>query len=292
VKASVDCIPCVFLQALNTSKRITADSKKLVDTQRHIMKLLPSLSLDTTPAELSYYVLKEVYDLHSIKDPFKDDRKQSNELMLSLYDKMDKIAEFSTDKKYTALKIAAGCNIIDMGILKDFDVSGMITKVLEESFKVDDYKQMMEEVDRSKNILYLADNSGEIVGDKLFLSSLQRKDITVAVKGKPILNDAVMADAKQVKLDEVAKVISTGSGMLGTILSDCSEEFINLYNNADLVISKGQANFESLEGVDKNIYFILTAKCALVASHLGVELNDAVVIKGTPAAAKKQMPRV
>ncbi len=244
------------------------------------MRLLPSLSLDMTPAELSYYILKEAYRSLNAEDPFKEDKRKSNELMLSLYDKIEKIAEYSTDKKYTSLKIAAAGNVIDLGIKSNFDVSAMITKVLNESFQVDDYEDLMKEVATARNILYIADNAGEIVGDKLFISTLDRDDIIVAVKGSPILNDATMDDADQVGLKEVAKVISSGSGMLGTILSDCSEKFVKVYNKADVIISKGQANFESLEGVDKNIYYILTAKCGPVAERLGVNINDAVVVKG------------
>ncbi len=289
MRASVDCIPCVFLQALNTSKRITSDEGKLVEIQHELMRLMPSLSLNMTPAELSYYVLKQVYTKFGVDDPFEEEKRKSNELMLALYERMEKIAEYSTDKKHTALKMAAAGNIIDLGIKSDFDVSAMITKVLEESFRVDDFAMMMEDIEKAGEILYLTDNSGEIVGDKLFISSLERGGITVAVKGRPMLNDACMDDAEQIGLGEVAKVISNGSGMLGTVLSDCSEEFVKAYNSADLIISKGQANFESLEGIQKNIYYVMTVKCGLVAEHLGAVINDAVVMKGIPG--KKQKSR-
>jgi len=244
------------------------------------MKLVPSLSIDMTPAELTYYVLKEVYEKFGVEDPFREEKIRCNEMMMALYEKMEKIAEYSTDKRCTALKIATAGNIIDLGLRSDFDVSAIITKVLEESFQVDDFDELIGDIEKAKRILYLTDNAGEIVGDKLFISSLGRDSITVAVKGKPILNDATMEDAEQIGLSDVAKVISNGSGMLGTVISDCSKEFVRAYNNADLIISKGQANFESLDGAQKNIYNAMTAKCERIAQHLGVNVNDAVVMKG------------
>ncbi len=287
MKASVDCIPCVFLQALNTSKRITDDEQELVKAQHELMELLPSLSLDMTPAELSYYVIKHVYEMFKARDPYRDDKNRNNELMMTIYPKIEKIADYSRDKKYTALKIAAAGNIIDLGIKDSFDVSVMITKVLDGALEIDHYDELMRDLEKAKNVLYLADNAGEIVGDMLFLSTLDRNDIKVAVKDKPILNDATIEDAEQIGLTAIAEVISNGSGMLGTIISDCSEEFVKTYNKADLIISKGQANFESLEGARKNIYFILVAKCNLIAEHLGVNVGDTVLMRGKPGRKKK-----
>jgi uncharacterized protein with ATP-grasp and redox domains len=289
VKAVVDCIPCVFLQALNTSKRITTNEKKLVETQHELMKLMPTLSLDMTPAELSYLLLKEVYARFKVQDPLKSEKRRNNEVMLSLYERFEKMADYSANTMLTALKIAAAGNLIDLGIRSDIDINAFMNRVVEGSFKINDSEELFDDLKKAEKILYLADNAGEIVADKLFISSMKKNGITVAVKGSPILNDATLDDADQVGLSKVAKVISNGSGMLGTILPDCSEEFINAYNEADLIISKGQTNFESLEGVQKNIYYILTAKCPPVAECLKVEVDDAVVVKGEPAKRKKEL---
>jgi len=283
VKAVVECIPCVLLQALNASKRITTDEKKLVEIQHEIMRLMPALSLDMTPAEFSYIVLKEVYKRFKVHDPYKADKHKNNEMMLGVYEKLEKMTDYSANTKLTALKIAAAGNLLDIGIRSDFDMNEIMGRVVEGSFKIDDSDELFEDVKKAGNVLYLTDNAGEIVTDKLLITILAKEGITVAVKGGPMLNDATMEDAEEVGLSQVANVISNGSGMLGTVLSDCSEEFIKVYNKADVIISKGQANFESLDGVQKNIYYILTAKCASVARRFGIAIDDAVVLKGERA---------
>lgn len=291
MKAVVECIPCIFLQALNASKRITTDEKKLVETQHEIMRLLPALSLDMTPAELSYMVLKEVYKKSENGDPFKSEKKRSNEIMLGLYSRLSKIMEYSANTRLTALKIAVVSNLIDLGIKDDYDLNEIMRKSVNESLKIDDSESLFEDIKNLENILYIADNAGELVADKLFIKFLNRSGITVAVKSKPLLNDATIEDAEKVGMSEVAKVIETGSGILGTILSDCSKEFIEAYNNSDMVISKGQANFEALDGVQKNIYFLFTVKCNTIAKRFGAKIDDLIVYK-TERAKKKKEPAV
>ncbi len=278
MKTAIDCIPCVFKQALSASKKITDDRQDLLKVQYSIMQMLPSQSLDISPAELSFYALKKVNEILNSADPFKAEKLKSNEFMLGLYPQLKKVVEYSTDELYTSLKIAAAGNIIDMGILQSFDVRETIKKALANPFKVDHFEELKKDLRHAEHILYIADNAGEIVADKLFLETLGRKDAIVVVKGAPMLNDATMEDAEFICLDDVAQVISNGSGMIGTVLADCSNEFRNVFNRADVIISKGQANFECLDETDRNMYFLLTVKCAIVGDRLRVKEGDAVLV--------------
>ncbi len=279
MRVEVDCVPCMFTQALSASRRCTDDERKLREVQYEIMRLLPPQSFDQSPAEMSYYAVRIVSDVLGCEDPFAEEKHKSNTAMLELYPELKGIVDSSQDKLHTAIKLTAAGNIIDMGILREFDVNHAIDDVLERSFQIDDFEFLRKDLESAKSILYLADNAGEIVADKLFLETLDRNDVVVAVNERPILNDATMEDAQQVGLDSVATVISNGSGMIGTVLDDCSEEFRNIFDSADVIISKGQGNYECLDERPRNIYFVLTAKCPCVARKLGVKERDTVLKK-------------
>lgn len=279
MKVEIDCIPCMFKQALSASRKCADDLESLKRVQYELMRRLPSESFDQTPAELSYVALKVVSDVLGCSDPFLDEKRKSNTAMLNLYPGLKRIVESSQDRLHTAVKIAAAGNVIDMGILHKYDVEKSIDRILDGSFRIDHFERLREDLASAGTILYIADNSGEIVADKLFLETLGRKDVLVAVKERPMLNDATMEDVRQVGLDEVATPISNGSGMIGTVFRDCSEGFRKVFDAADVIISKGQANYECLDDVPKNIYFILTAKCPVVARALGIEEGDAVLKK-------------
>jgi uncharacterized protein with ATP-grasp and redox domains len=130
----------------------------------------------------------------------------------------------------------------------------------------------------AKNILYLGDNAGEIVMDKLFLETIKHQNVYYAVRGMPVINDVTIEDAKYVGIDKFAKIISNGYDSPSTILDKCSEEFINIYNKADLIISKGQGNLEGLINVkNEKIFFLLMVKCGVIGDELGVKKGDFVV---------------
>ena len=130
----------------------------------------------------------------------------------------------------------------------------------------------------AQDILYLADNAGEIVFDRLLIEQLPMQKITVVVKGFPIINDATMEDAVAAGLTEIVSVIDNGSDAPGTILEICSDAFVSRFEQADLIITKGQGNYETLSDIDKNIYFILKAKCPVIASDLGCPIGQMVLI--------------
>ncbi len=279
MKVAIDCIPCVFKQALSASRRCTTDVEELKKVQYELMRCLPQETFDQSPAEISYNALTVVNDILGCADPFAEEKRRSNAAMLELYPVLKERVESSSDRLHTAIKIAAAGNVIDMGILHKFDVRKAIDDILEGSFRIDHFDLLKKDLLSAERILYVADNAGEIVADKLFLETLGRKDAVVAVREKPILNDATMEDARQVGLGRVATPISNGSGMIGTVLRDCSEEFRNVFHAADVIISKGQGNYECLDERSENIYFVLTAKCPVVAAALGVEEGEAVLKK-------------
>ena len=281
MKVAIDCIPCMFKQALSSSRRCMADEEELRRVQYELMRRVPQWRFDQSPAEMSYHAIRVVHEVLDCDDPFAEEKRESNTAMLELYPRLKEMVESSSDRLHTAIKIAAAGNVIDMGILHRFDVRKAIDDILERSFQIDHFDGLRRDLMSAERILYVADNSGELVADMLFLETLGRKDAVVAVKERPILNDATMEDVQQVGLERVARPISNGSGMIGTVLGDCSEEFRNVFREADVIISKGQGNYECLDEREENLYFVLTAKCPVVARALGVEEGDAVLKKET-----------
>ena len=277
----LQCIPCYITQTINTLAQTEISEEKMRDIIHQTLLLFPQLDPQGTPAENSTIILRKVNELLGIEDPFHKAKQESNELALKLLPELNEKIAQSNDPLFMSLKIAVAGNIIDMGILKEFDVEGSIQEAMEKDFALDDYTSFQEKLKVAREILILGDNSGEIAFDRLLAEQLSELGIkvTYAVKDRPILNDATIEDAVHVGMTEQIRVISNGSGFLGTVLKDCSEEFIQAYEKADLVISKGQANYESIEALgkeDRRLYFLLRAKCEIVAENLGVKLGQMV----------------
>lgn len=277
----LDCIPCYIRQMINTLAQTEIPDEKARQIIYQTLPIFPRLDPQGTPAENSTIILRKVNELLGIEDPFYTAKKESNELALKLLPQLKERIRQSPDPLFTFLQIAVAGNIIDMGILKDFDVERSIREAMVKNFARDDYASFLQRLKEAREILILGDNSGEIAFDRLLAEQLSELgiEVTYVVKDRPILNDATMEDAAYVGMLEQIRVISNGSGFLGTILKDCSEEFKQAYQKADIVISKGQANYESLEALgkeDKRLYFLLRAKCEIVAKNLGVQLGEMV----------------
>jgi len=281
VNVVLDCIPCYIKQTINTLAQTEITEEKKREIIHQTLPLFARLDPQGTPAENSTIILRKVNELLGIEDPFHSAKKESNDLALKLLPELKDRIHQSTDPLFMSLKVAVAGNIIDMGILKDFDVEGSIQEAMVNNFARDDYESFQQRLKEAREILILGDNSGEIAFDRLLAEQLSESGIKViyAVKDRPILNDATLEDAAYVGMTEQVRVISNGSGFLGTILKDCSEEFKQVYKKADLVVSKGQANYESLEALgkaDRRLYFLLRAKCEIVAINLGVQLGEMV----------------
>lgn len=219
--------------------------------------------------------LCEIIDLH---DPYKPEKEESNRIALQLYEEWKPKVEQSENPFDLALRLAIAGNIMDYGANSSFNIRETIEKVLKSSLAIDDSQLLFQRINDAKNILYLADNAGEIVFDKLFLETIMHPGATYVVKGGPALNDATTEDAYFVEMDTVADVISNGFDAPSTILKESSEEFLALFKSADLIISKGQGNFEGLmQENDSRIFFILMAKCDLIADLLNVEKGSFVI---------------
>jgi uncharacterized protein with ATP-grasp and redox domains len=284
MRATTTCIPCYLKQALSAAREITDDPETQRLVLNSVAELLPDLPLDNTPAENSTYVLWRAHEILDCHDPFAAKKHHYNEVALSMYPDLKAIVQASDLSLDAAVKVAAAGNIIDLGILDRADVNlgAMLQEVLTEGLAVDETVLLQERLGRASQVLYLVDNAGEIAFDKVLIEELQARglNVTVVVKGAPILNDATMEDAVAVGIDSTSRVVSNGSSMMGTELKTCSSEFLRQFEAADLTISKGQANFETLNETSAPIFFILKAKCPEVGRELGGAMGDVVAMFG------------
>ena len=210
---------------------------------------------------------------------YAEEKLKANDILLKEYPYWKAIVNESENPFFTAAKLSVIGNIIDYGAQSvSDDISDQIESFFHKDLKVDMTAELQNEIRKAKKILYLGDNCGEIVFDKLFIETMKHPNITFAVRGEPVINDATLEDANQVGLDKVCKVIPNGFDAPSTLIDFCSDEFAAEYNSADLIISKGQGNFEGLlHKSHQNLYFMLIAKCKPMGELLGVTKGDMVV---------------
>ena len=276
-----DCVPCWFRQALSTARRVTDDEDAQRGALLEMARRLGEFDLSETPAEISYYALIAVQRYLGADDPYREEKHLYNAKVLELEDRLQEMIDTNGDRLHTAVKLAAAGNIIDLGIVSEFNLDDHIRSALNTGFAVDDYELLCERLARAGSVLYVLDNAGEIVFDKLLIRQLSDCHVTAVVRTSPILNDVTMEDAMQVGLDKVCEVVDTGCDVFGVPLGSVSEEFRRRFDAADVVIAKGQANFETLDGCGREVFFVLKAKCPSIAAHLGVNLHDSVLMMGT-----------
>ena len=274
-----DCIPCFIRQALEAVRMITSDEAIHERLLREVLRVLGEMNLRQSPPAMAQRIHRLIRELTGQADPYREIKDRFNRLALDLYPQLKVQIEGSGDRLEMAVRLAIAGNVIDMGVnnhLTDEHIHEAIDHALKTPFDAD-LASFREAVSIAKNILYLADNAGEIVFDKLLIEQLPLEKVTVAVKGLPIINDATMADAETAGLTELVEVIDNGSDAPGTILDDCSEAFRQRFDEADLVIAKGQGNYETLSDVDKDIFFILKAKCSVIARDLGCQVGSLIL---------------
>jgi hypothetical protein len=276
MKTNTHCIPCFLRQANETLDRIKVDEAQKRKILKVVSEAIFKVPFDKSPPHVAREVYKVITSLTGVTDPYKKEKEHANELVLKLYPELKKRVAEADDSLFEALRLAAIGNIIDLGAKSSFSLEDELKEDLNTEFKIFDYDEFNKGLDKAKSILYISDNTGEIVFDKLLIEEI-KKPVILAVRGKPAINDATLEDAFSCGLDKIAQVISSGSDGPAAILDSCSKEFLDIFNSADFIISKGQGNFEELCDRNEDIFFIFKAKCPAVADHLGVEVGDMIL---------------
>ena len=285
MRTYLDCIPCFMKSALEMARLVDGNEIMHKEILDEVARMIPEVSLMCSPPEMARMISKVMEKKFGGKDIYRNIKKQSNRKALDLYPRLKEKVQSSDDNLLTAVEIAIAGNVIDYAAKNSLNIEEEIKKLFTNEFAdinktVFDYDDFKADIDKAERILYLADNAGEVVFDRVLIEEIPAdKTIIFAVRDKPVINDALIEDAKICGIDKMAKIMSSGVDAPGTVLKYCSEEFMNIYKNTDLIISKGQGNYEALSQRKENIYFLFRAKCPVIARHAEVELGDIVLRK-------------
>jgi len=276
----LDCISCFIRQALCAARLATDDEQIHQEVVQGVLRLASRLDMSQSPPAIGQQMHRLIRELIGSDDPYRRVKTRFNNLALRLYPELRKRIMRSEDRLETAIRLAIAGNIIDFGAngsLEEPDVN----RAIRESLAVEPNRMQLslfrDATVHAETILYIADNAGEIVFDRLLIEQLPYEKVTVVVKGKPVINDATIEDADVAGLTRIVEVIDNGSDAPGTILQDCSATFHERFSRADMVIAKGQGNYETLSGVDKNVFFLLKVKCPVIARDIGCSANETVL---------------
>lgn len=282
MKTYTECIPCFLRQALQASRFASDDPSVHERVLREVAREVSTMDMSKTPPEMGQLIHRVIRKETGIDDPYAVVKRQFNDLVLELYPRLKKEVVGSDDPFETAVRLAIAGNIIDFGGGRSadaIDVERSIGESLREPLSGGALELLRSAAAEANDILYIADNAGEIVFDRILIEELSPERVTLVVRGRPVLNDVTIEDARSVGLLEIVSVLSNGSDAPGTILDDCSEAVRTRFAEADLVIAKGQGNFETLSNAPRPVFFLLRVKCAVLAGEIGYELGSVVVAK-------------
>lgn len=282
MKIGLECIPCFVRQAFEAGGLVTSDNELRERILREVLSYLSEKSFDGTAPSIGRDIHGIVKTLTGDNDPYYKAKQDSNTLALQLIPSLKGSIQDSLDPFETALRLAIAGNIIDYGqgdTIDEETIKNALSQCLTQPIARDSIENLKHELSQASNILYLADNAGEIVFDRLLIDELQHYPVRLAVRGKPIINDALREDAARAGIDTVIEVIDNGADIPGTIIEECSQEFRERFFESDLIIAKGQGNYETLSDSPKKIFFLLKVKCPVIARDIGCNVGDIVVKK-------------
>jgi len=281
MKATLDCLACILTQALRASRVATADPTIQRQVLDETAKKIPGLDMNKSPASISMVAYELTASLTGNEDPYRELKIEQNEQALRIEPELRRIVQESEDRLVTALHIAAVGNVIDLGVQHagEIDIHATLDQVLREGFAVDHTDAFRESLAHSKDLVFLLDNAGEIVFDKILIEELlQHTSVTAVVKAGPIINDALLADAQQVGLTKICEVIDNGGAFVGSPLDRIPSWFTERLEQADMIVGKGQGNYETVDAFPGDVFLILRAKCEVVARHMGLKYGQVGLI--------------
>lgn len=286
MKFEPNCINCILDQVAKISKMKNLGDEKFV-LLKDVLKTLSTEDYSKTSPEVYGNIWKQIVEYFDGEDIYKDIKAQYNAKFLTYVPEIEKAINKSENPLRMALATAIQGNLLDLAIKRNFsleDLLSAIEKIEHTPFGIDDSKVLLDKIKSSNKILYVGDNCGEIVFDRVFIETIKKYypnlDIYYVVRGFSAVNDILLEDALQVGMDKFATIIENGDTSLGTVLDRCTDELNTLYNDVDLVIAKGQGNFESLsEKPRENLFYLLLTKCKLIADAFNVDTMSIVCAK-------------
>ncbi|MBN7573447.1 MULTISPECIES: damage-control phosphatase ARMT1 family protein [Clostridium] len=284
MKIHYKCLPCMVNQVIKVANITGVNNKE--ELLKEVFTYLSKMDFEATTPEIIGEIFGMIKEHTNNQDPYKETRNYYNTLFSKLLPEFERKIEQDENSFQLAVRYAIVGNIIDFNPIHNTlleDIFDYFEKMEQLELAIDDSKELAKDILNSKTLLYLGDNCGEICMDKILLKKIKELNpnikIFFGVRGKPVVNDSIAEDAYAVGIDEYAEVIDNGDGSLGTVLDRTSHEFKEVYKKADVVIAKGQANYECLSEEKKKIYFLLMTKCDVIANDIGVPEKKMICMK-------------
>jgi uncharacterized protein with ATP-grasp and redox domains len=271
------CHDCLLEQSARLATRLIQDPEERTPLLNEIKEMLDKAfdSGEIVGAHRDVYA--KIYQVAGNPDPFREIKQKCTEDVLALYPDVKERVESAEDPLELAARYAIAGNVIDFALPHQMELGHEIETALERPLAVNHLSHLRQRLSESDSLLYLGDNAGETVLDRLLIETMGLPTVYL-VRGAPVINDALEEDAQQAGLDKVATIRSSGSNHAGTVLEDCSPEVQELFKSAPIVISKGQGNFETLIHANREIFFLLKVKCDLVAEHVNANVGDSILL--------------
>ncbi|NPV71418.1 MAG: DUF89 family protein [Firmicutes bacterium] len=287
MRAFFECYPCLVRQAYDVTMKYCPDENSRVAVMKRIFGEIATAREWASTPELAGAIYRILGEAAGARDLFQNEKEYFNREMMKLEDDLGNVIARSADRFLTAVRLAAAGNIIDFGVLRHVDKETVMEAIrTAESKQIDRnaLESLRSDLAGAGVLLYIGDNAGEIVFDKVLVSYIREEfphlEVYFGTRGAPIVNDATPDDARLVGLDSLATIVSNGTALPGVVLSKCSQEFRAVFDSADVIISKGQGNFEALKGeTRRNIYFLFTCKCDLITRTMGLKKLDLVLLR-------------
>jgi len=273
----LECLPCLLRQVLEAARMATSDVDVQSDIMDEAVRLLAGYRSYSCAPMICEAMHKIVKEQSGVEDPYAQIKERDIGQALKLEPLLKDFALREGDALRLALKVAATGNIMDSALYQNLDIAACLKAELEKPFAISDLEDFKDEIEGAGQILIIGDNAGEVVFDKILAEYLAPEhQIIFAVRDAAIINDATVGDARRAGMQHYAGIISTGCRAPGAIYELCSPEFQDVFDKADVVISKGQGNYEALSDPSRQVYFLLKAKCPRIAQTLNVAVNEYV----------------
>jgi uncharacterized protein with ATP-grasp and redox domains len=282
MNTALECIPCVVRQAAEAIEMTAINEQQKASLLRRLLREIADADWGTMPVVIAQHMQRLVRQETGESDPYRTLKDRMNRIAVELLPALADRMLHHQNQHEAVVRLAIAGNLLDAGSKTRLAPENLSVRLdqLWDMLLVGNVKDLFRAADQAHCILYLADNAGEIVFDRLLIEALPTEKITVAVRGSPVINDATMADAETAGIPQIAPVIANGSDAPGTLLAECSEEFRYWFNRADLIIAKGQGNYETLSAISKNVIFLLTVKCPVIAAEISAPVGSLVITRG------------
>jgi uncharacterized protein with ATP-grasp and redox domains len=279
MQTSLNCIPCFLRQALEAAKENRLDDEAAAALMRRSLEHLLEVDWSSPPPVIARDIQRAIREMTGDPDPYLSKKITATEQALALLPEIETMISTSADPFLTAVKVSIAGNVIDLGakVRHDIDVAKVLRESLDAPIDEVMVNRLRQAVPSAGDVLFLADNAGEIVFDRPLLEMIGPEKVTVVVRGAPTINDATIDDARRAGLVERFTIISNGSDTPGTWLDDCSADFADRFDAAALVIAKGQGNYETLSDQNRSIFFVFMVKCDVVSRQLGAAPGSYII---------------